>query len=108
MTDQGSYDSALQEIKDIFTFLTEGKPTPDDEIEAKDKLINKFSQLKDNSTYPEEIKFVESILQKLNDWDTLDLWFSETNLPIEIMKILNIPSLLSISWTAFNSKKKPL
>ncbi|MFX0076907.1 MAG: hypothetical protein ACFE96_15790, partial [Candidatus Hermodarchaeota archaeon] len=90
MTDQGSYDSALQEIKDIFIFLTEGKPSPDDEIEAKDRLINQFNKLKDNSTYPEEVKFVESILQKLNDWDTLDLWFSETELPAEIMKILNI------------------
>jgi hypothetical protein len=51
MTDQGSYNSALQEIKDIFYFLTEGKPTPDDEIEAKDKLVNQFNRLKNVSTY---------------------------------------------------------
>ena len=92
MTDQGRYDSALQKIKDIFTFLTEDKPTPDDEIEDKDKLINLFSQLKSSSTYPEEITFIDSILQKLDDWDTLDLWFSETSLPNEIKNILNIPT----------------
>ena len=92
MTDQGSYDSVLQEIKVIYTFLTEDKPTPDDEIEAKDKLVNKFNKLKNNSTYPEEIIFIEGILQKLNDWDTLDLWFSETSLPEDIMNILNIPA----------------
>lgn len=92
MTDQGSYDSALQEIKGIFTFLTEDKPSPDDEIEAKDKLINQFSRLKINSTYPEEINFIDQILQKLDEWDTLDLWFSETSLPDDIMKILNIPN----------------
>jgi len=91
MTDQRSYDSALQEIRTIFSFLTEGKPTPDDEIEAKDKLINQFSRLKKNTTYPEEINFIDSILQKLDDWDTLDLWFSETNLPDDIKNILNIP-----------------
>ena len=92
MTDKGSYDSALQEIKGIFTFLTEGKPTPDDEIEAKDKLINQFSRLKNNTTFPEEINFIEGIIQKLDDWDTLDLWFLETSLPDDIKNILNIPT----------------
>jgi len=92
MTDQGSYKSALQEIKDIFYFLTEGKPTPDDEIEAKDKLINQFTRLKSASTYSEEINFIGTILKKLDDWDTLDLWFLETSLPNEILKILNIPA----------------
>jgi hypothetical protein len=91
MTDQGIYDSALKEIRAIFTFLTEDKPTPDDEIEAKDKLIKQFSKLKNNSTYPEEITFIENILQKLDDWDTLDLWFSETSLPEDIKNLLNIP-----------------
>jgi hypothetical protein len=91
MNDQGSYDSALQEIKDIFNFLTQGKPSPDDEIEAKDKLIKQFSKLKSNSNYPEEIRFIDQILQKLDDWDTLDLWFSETSLPDDIKNILNIP-----------------
>ena len=91
MTDKGSYDSTLQEIKGIYTFLTEDKPTPDDEIEAKDKLINQFSRLKNSSTYPEEINFIDRILQKLDEWDTLDLWFSETSLPDDIMNILNIP-----------------
>jgi hypothetical protein len=92
MNDQRSYDSALHEIRNIFSFLTEGKPTPDDEIEAKDKLINHFNRLKNSTSYTEEIYFIESILQKLNDWDTLDLWFSETSLPEDIMNILNIPA----------------
>jgi len=93
MSDQGSYNSAFQEIKEIFTFLTEGQPTPDDEIEAKDKLIYQFNKLKSASNYSEEIKFIETILKKLDAWDTLDLWFSETNLPKDIMNILNIPKM---------------
>jgi len=92
LTDQGSYDSALQEIKVIFTFLTEEKPTPDDEIEAKDKLITQLNTLKNNSTYPEEITFIGTILKKLDEWDTLDLWFSETSLPNDIKQLLNIPT----------------
>jgi len=92
MTDQGSYTSAFQEIKDLFYFLTEGKPTPDDEIEAKDKLINQFNRLKNASNYSEEIDFIGTILKKLEEWDTLDLWFSETSLPDDILKILNIPA----------------
>ena len=92
MTDQGSYNSALKEIEDIFYFLTEEKPTPDDEIEAKDKLINQFNKLKDSSDYSEEIDFIRTILKKLEEWDTLDLWFSETSLPDDILKILNIPA----------------
>ncbi|NHJ20318.1 MAG: hypothetical protein EAX91_05190 [Candidatus Lokiarchaeota archaeon] len=90
MTEQEDYNSALKEVKEIFTFLTEGQPTPDDEIEAKDMLITQFNKLRDSSNYPEEVKFIEGILHQLNDWDTLDLWFSETTLPSEIMKILNI------------------
>jgi hypothetical protein len=90
MTEQEDYNSALQEIKEIFTFLTEGQPSPDDEIEAKDMLITQFNKLKNSSNYPEEVKFIEGILHQLSDWDTLDLWFSETTLPSEIGKILNI------------------
>ncbi|MFX1288088.1 MAG: hypothetical protein ACFFFY_05985 [Promethearchaeota archaeon] len=93
MSDQASYNSAFQEIKEIFTFLTEGQPTPDDEIEAKDKLIYQFNRLKSASNYSEEIKFIETILKKLDEWDTLDLWFSETSLPDDIMNILNIPEI---------------
>ena len=106
MTDQGSYDAALQEIRAIFTFLTEDKPTPDDEIEAKDKLIKHFRNLKNNSTYPEEVKFIDRVLQKLDDWDTLDLWFSETSIPEDIMNILNIPKTPETPETPETPKKE--
>jgi len=36
MTDQERYNDTVREIKELFSFLTEGKPSPDDEIEAKD------------------------------------------------------------------------
>ena len=91
MTDQEHSNDTLREISELYSFLTEGQPTPDDEIEAKDKLINYFTKLKNNSTDSEQKVSIEEILKKLDDWDTLDLWFSETALPAAIKSIINIP-----------------
>ncbi|TET01414.1 MAG: hypothetical protein E3J90_03270 [Promethearchaeota archaeon] len=91
MTDQELSNDTLREISELFSFLTEGQPTPDDEIEAKDKLINYFTKLKNNSTDSEQKVSIEEILKKLDDWDTLDLWFSETTLPATIKSVINIP-----------------
>ncbi len=91
MTDQETYNETLREISGLFSFLTEGQPSPDDEIEAKDKLINYFTNLKNDSSDSERKVFIEEILKKLDDWDTLDLWFSETTLPADIRNIINIP-----------------
>ncbi len=82
-----SEEETLREIKHIFNFLTEQEPTPDDEIEAKEKLIGKFKILKDlNSILEKEL--IETILNDLENWETLDLWFSETKLPENIGKLL--------------------
>jgi hypothetical protein len=90
MTGQETYNATIREISEIFSFLTEGKPSPDDEIEAKDKLINYFTVLKGSSTDSEQKVFIEEIFKKLDEWDTLDLWFSETTLPADIKSIINI------------------
>ena len=90
MTGQETYNATIREISEIFSFLTEGKPSPDDEIEAKDKLINYFTILKGSSTDSEQKVFIEEIFKKLDEWDTLDLWFSETTLPADIKSIINI------------------
>ena len=91
MTTEESFQSTLQEVKEIYLFLTEGEPTPDDEIEAKVKLINHFNRLKNTSTNSEQKDIIEFTLKKLEEWDTLDLWFSETSLPNDVKKILKIP-----------------
>ena len=91
MTEEGKYISVLNEIKEIFQFLTEGEPSPDDEIEARGKLINNFSHIKNFNVFPEYKELTETILHKLEDWDTLDLWFSETSIPNDIRTLLKIP-----------------
>ena len=75
MIDQERFNDTIREVKELFSFLTEGKPSPDDEIEAKDKLIAYFTKLKNNNTDSDQKVFIEVILKKLDEWDTLDLWF---------------------------------
>ncbi|MFW9946613.1 MAG: hypothetical protein ACFFDX_07260 [Candidatus Odinarchaeota archaeon] len=91
MTEEGKFISVLNEIKEIFQFLTEGEPSPDDEIEARVKLINNFTHIKNFNVFPEYKELIETILHKLEDWDTLDLWFSETSIPDDIRTLLKIP-----------------
>ena len=81
----------LNEIEEIYVFLTKGEPSPDDEIDARDLLINKFRRLSENPPIPEQKEQIESILKKLEKWDTLDLWFLETSLPSDIEELLHIP-----------------
>ena len=90
MIDQERYNATISEINELFSFLTEGQPSPDDEIEAKDKLINYFTTLKSSSSDSEQKVIIEEILKKLDDWDTLDLWFSETTLPADIRNVITI------------------
>ena len=97
MTDEESFQSTLQEVKEIYLFLTEGEPSPDDEIKAKGKLINYFNKLKNLSTTSEQKDIIEFILKNLEEWDTLDLWFSETSLPNDVKKMLKIPESATIS-----------
>jgi hypothetical protein len=90
MSEEEKDDSTIDEIKDLYYFLTEEEPTPDDEIEAKKILIEKFKDLKRSDKFQNEISSIERILEKLNEWDTLDHWFIETSLPEDLMDFLNI------------------
>ncbi|MFX1323517.1 MAG: hypothetical protein ACFE8N_01065 [Promethearchaeota archaeon] len=88
----------IQEIKDIYLELTQGEPTPDDEIEARVNLIDKIRDLKDIDTFQvgANMHLFEDTLNKLENWDTLELWFSETELPDYIAKIINITDNVAI------------
>ncbi len=92
MSEEEKFESIIQEIKEIYLFLTQQEPTPDDEIEAREKLINKMQSLKlvDSLKIGENINLFEETLSKLEDWDTLELWFIESELPDYIQKIIGI------------------
>jgi hypothetical protein len=98
MSEEEKFSIIIQEIKEIYLSLTQGEPTPDDEIEARTTLIEKIQNLKEIDAFPFEAKMplFEETLTKLENWDTLELWFTESELPNEIKKIINITEELPV------------
>ncbi|MFX1567881.1 MAG: hypothetical protein ACFFCV_05880 [Promethearchaeota archaeon] len=92
MSEEEKFESIVQEIKDIYLYLTQGEPTPDDEITAREKLIEKIKTLENLNVFQTESNksLFEDTLNKLDSWDTLELWFIESKLPEFIKKIINI------------------
>ncbi|MFX0041743.1 MAG: hypothetical protein ACFE8L_02420 [Candidatus Hodarchaeota archaeon] len=92
MSEEEKLKTTIQEIKEIYLFLTEQEPTPDDEIEARDKLIEKIKSLRIINTFDigANMRLFEDALMKLEEWDTLEFWFVESELPEHIQKIINI------------------
>lgn len=91
MSAEERFKSTLHEINEIYLFLMNGEPSPDDEIEARPKLINLFNILMSLDAHHEYDGLIEGILDKLEKWDTLELWFSETSIPQDIKSLLKIP-----------------
>ncbi|UCC18967.1 MAG: hypothetical protein JSV62_12785 [Promethearchaeota archaeon] len=96
MSEEEKYKSIIQEIKDIYLYLTQGEPTPDDEITARDKIIKQIETLNSVKTFNVEsnLPLFEDTLNKLENWDTLELWFVESELPEYVEKIINITNEL--------------
>jgi hypothetical protein len=92
MNGEEEFRAIIQEIKEIYLYLTEGKPTPDDEIEARNKLIKKIQRLKTVNSFEvgTNIHLFEDTLELLENWDTLELWFTESELPENIQRIIRI------------------
>ena len=98
MSEEEKFSTIIQEIKEIFLSLTQGEPSPDDEIEARAALIEKIQNLKEVNAFQvgANMRLFEDTLTKLENWDTLDLWFTESELPKEIKKIINITEQLPV------------
>ena len=93
-----SKEEIIDEIKKIFLKLTKGEPTPDDEIEARDMLLETFKILRDENIFPEELNLINDTIDKLENWDTLDLWFIEVDgLVANIERILNFKPRIDLS-----------
>ncbi|MFX1315024.1 MAG: hypothetical protein ACFE9T_04120 [Promethearchaeota archaeon] len=92
MSEEEKFKTIIQEIKDIYLLLTEQEPTPDDEIEAREKLIEKIKILRSMNTFDvgANMHLFDDTIKKLEEWDTLELWFIESELPEDIQKIINI------------------
>ena len=90
-----SEEEILEEIKNVFLKLTEGEPTPDDEIEAREILIQAFKILSEEDLIHDKADLIEDTINKLENWDTLDLWFKEVNgLAENIRKMLDLRDMV--------------
>ena len=96
MTEEEKFEETLASIREIFVSLTEKEPTPDEEIDAREQLIILFNDLTDNLSFPEQKDLIEVIKDKLEKWDTLDFWFTETTIPDDIKQFLNFSDLKDI------------
>ena len=90
------FNSVLQKIKEIYQFLTKGDPSPDDEIDAREQLLASFNSLKAINPSSNLVSKIDEILEDLRNWDSLELWFSETTLPMAISDILGLPEKKTI------------
>ena len=91
MSNKDNFLKILGDIKEIYIFLTEKEPTPDDEIEARDVLIGYFKELNNLSQDEVNKELISEIFNDLKEWDTLDLWFSETKIPNKMGLLLKLP-----------------
>ncbi len=100
MTEEEKFEETLASIKEIFFSLTEKEPTPDEEIDARERLITLFNGLTSYLSFPEYKDLIEVIKDKLEKWDTLDFWFTETTIPDDIKVFLNFPDLTDVDQTS--------
>ena len=109
MSEEEKFESIIQEIKDIYLFLTQQEPTPDDEIEAREKLLSKIQSLRavNSPKVGDNVSLFEETLNKLENWDTLELWFIESELPEYIQKIINISEELPEIQLKQESQESP-
>jgi hypothetical protein len=92
MSEEEKFKAVIQEIKAIYLFLIQGEPTPDDEIKSRTNLIGLIQNLiqVNSNQVGANMRLFEDVLSNLEDWDTLDLWFTESELPDYIKKIINL------------------
>ena len=110
MSEEEKFKDIVQEINEIFVFLTQREPTPDEEIEARENLIEKIKTIitLNASQVGANMRLFETTLSELENWDTLDLWFVESGLPELIQKIINLDDSLPEFQIIEESKEEPI
>jgi len=110
MSEEEKFKDIVQEINEIYVFLTQREPTPDEEIEARENLIEKIKTIitLNASQVGANMRLFETALSKLENWDTLDLWFIESGLPEVIQKVINLDDSLPEFQIIEESKEEPI
>ena len=95
MSKEEKINTITEDINDIYIHLTKEEPTPDEEIKARDELITLFKDIKLLDAFSEYNQLINTVIDQLKDWDTLELWFKELKeVPNNIEKFLQIVGLI--------------
>ncbi|MBN2154573.1 MAG: hypothetical protein JW776_00830 [Candidatus Lokiarchaeota archaeon] len=87
------FRTGIKRLRDIYNYLTEDEPTPDEEEESKQELISLLENLImhiDPDDIEDNLEVIKTTLQMVKEWDTLEFWFKEKpDLVTKIKLLLN-------------------
>jgi hypothetical protein len=87
------FRNSIKRLRDIYNYLTEGEPSPDEEEESQKEMITLLESLIMHippENMEENLELLKTSLGMAKEWDTLEYWFSElSELVTHIKLILN-------------------
>ncbi len=83
----------IKRLRDVYNYLTEGEPTPDEEEESQKEMITLLESLIMHippENMEENLELLKTSLNMTKEWDTLEFWFKEKpDLVTNVKLILN-------------------
>ena len=87
----------IKRLRDIYNYLTEGEPSPDEEEESQKEMITLLESLIMHippENIDENLDLLKTTLRMAKEWDTLEYWFKERpDLVTNVKLILNQSNL---------------
>jgi hypothetical protein len=87
------FRNTIKRLRDIYNYLTEGEPSPDEEEESQKEMISLLESLVmhiPEENMDENLELLKNTLALCKEWDTLEYWFKEKpDLVTNIKLILN-------------------
>jgi hypothetical protein len=87
------FRNAIKRLRDVYNYLTEGEPSPDEEEESQREMITLLESLImhiPTENMEENLELLKTSLNQAKGWDTLEYWFKEKpDLVTNIKLILN-------------------
>jgi len=74
------FRNAIKRLRDIYNYLTEGEPSPDEEEESQKEMIILLESLIMHippENMEENLELLKTTLNRAKEWDTLEFWFKE-------------------------------
>ncbi len=90
------FRNRIKRLRDIYNYLTEGEPTPDEEEDSQKEIITLLEALIMHippENMEDNLELLKTTLGMAKEWDTLEFWFKEkpelvTNLKLILNRFL--------------------